>query len=136
MASPLQCFKVNTENGIIEPGGYLYIDISRLYCLLAWFIVNISSSDSSLYNTYMTSYYVWNISFFEYTKMMKTIHRIHKCDFKPFFNINNNAGVWVIVSYYQLFNFQCAELLFFVIDNQTRSTASMVEAAFHAGYVS
>ena len=28
---------------------------------------------------------------------------------------------------------QTAELLFFVIDNQTRSTASMVEAAYLAG---
>ncbi len=29
--------------------------------------------------------------------------------------------------------FQNAELLFFVIDSQTRSTASMVEAAYLAG---
>ena len=31
------------------------------------------------------------------------------------------------------FHLQAAELLFFVIDNQTRSTASMVEAAYLAG---
>ena len=32
-----------------------------------------------------------------------------------------------------MFLLQTAELLFFVVDNQTRSTASMVEAAYLAG---